>query len=79
MQVLMGDLNFVQFSFEVGIAAIFGHLDIGYREELKKNYRILDKGYNCFPTNIPGTPFKRALMVSHKQSHLKLLLSILNT
>lgn len=51
-----------KFSFEVGIAAIFGHLDIGYREELKKNYRILDKGYNCFPTNIPGTPFKRALM-----------------
>ncbi|KAJ4701754.1 Abscisic acid 8'-hydroxylase [Melia azedarach] len=50
-----------KFSFEVGILAIFGHLNDHYRQELKKNYLILDKGYNSFPTNIPGTPYKKAL------------------
>ncbi|KAF2309816.1 hypothetical protein GH714_005254 [Hevea brasiliensis] len=50
-----------KFSFEVGILAIFGHLESHYREELKKNYRIVDKGYNSFPTSIPGTSYKKAL------------------
>lgn len=54
----------LQFSFEVGILAIFGHLESHYREELKKNYRIVDKGYNSFPTSLPGTSYKKALSVS---------------
>uniref|UniRef100_A0A2N9FZU6 (+)-abscisic acid 8'-hydroxylase n=1 Tax=Fagus sylvatica TaxID=28930 RepID=A0A2N9FZU6_FAGSY len=33
-----------------------------YREELKKNYLIVDKGYNSFPNNIPGSPYKKALL-----------------
>ncbi|CAN6682142.1 unnamed protein product [Malus baccata var. baccata] len=49
-------------SFEVGILAIFGNLEAHYKEELKKNYTIVDKGYNSFPTNIPGTPYKKALL-----------------
>ncbi|XP_059455748.1 abscisic acid 8'-hydroxylase CYP707A1-like [Corylus avellana] len=49
-------------SFEVGILAIFGHLDARYSEELKKNYSLVDNGYNSFPTNIPGTPYKMALL-----------------
>ncbi|KAL4566236.1 hypothetical protein LXL04_030348 [Taraxacum kok-saghyz] len=49
-------------SFEVGILAIFGHLDASQKEELKQNYRILDKGYNSFPTKLPGTPFKKAFL-----------------
>jgi hypothetical protein len=54
----------LQFSFEVGILAIFGNLEAHYREELKRNYRIVDKGYNSFPTSLPGTPFKKAVLVS---------------
>ncbi|KAF7830623.1 Abscisic acid 8'-hydroxylase 4 [Senna tora] len=51
-----------RFSFEVGILAVFGHLEPPLKEELKKNYSILDRGYNSFPTSIPGTPFKNALL-----------------
>ncbi|KAK7383136.1 hypothetical protein VNO78_28807 [Psophocarpus tetragonolobus] len=51
-----------RFSFEVGILTIFGHLEPRLREELKKNYRIVDAGYNSFPTCIPGTQYKKALL-----------------
>ncbi|XP_031267204.1 abscisic acid 8'-hydroxylase CYP707A1-like isoform X4 [Pistacia vera] len=59
-----------KFSFEVGILAIFGHLKDHYKEELKKNYCILDKGYNSFPTNIPGTPYKKALLARKRLSQI---------
>ncbi|CAJ1972690.1 unnamed protein product [Sphenostylis stenocarpa] len=49
-------------SFEVGILTTFGHLEPRLREELKKNYRIVDAGYNSFPTCIPGTQYKKALL-----------------
>ncbi|KAB2082637.1 hypothetical protein ES319_A05G211400v1 [Gossypium barbadense] len=55
-----------KFSFEVGILMIFGRLEARYREELKKNYFIVDKGYNSFPTNIPGTPYRKALQAEQK-------------
>ncbi|KAJ4965638.1 hypothetical protein NE237_017487 [Protea cynaroides] len=51
-----------KFSFDVGILAIFGSLDVNHKEELKKNYFIVDKGYNSFPTNIPGTPYYSAVL-----------------
>lgn len=51
-------------SFEVGILAIFGRLEASYREELKKNYTIVERGYNSLPTKLPGTPYKKALQVS---------------
>ncbi|CAM8939104.1 unnamed protein product [Rhodiola kirilowii] len=49
-------------SFEVGILAIFGgnRDTLQYTEELKKNYSILTKGYNSFPTVIPGTLYDKA-------------------
>ncbi|KAK6792764.1 hypothetical protein RDI58_011845 [Solanum bulbocastanum] len=50
-----------KFSFEVGILAIFGHLDGHVKEELKKNYSIVDKGYNSFPINLPGSLYRKAL------------------
>ncbi|KAL8541387.1 hypothetical protein ACS0TY_002592 [Phlomoides rotata] len=56
------------FSFEVGILAIVGHLDKQRKEELKNNYCILDKGYNSFPTNLPGTPYHKALMARRRLS-----------
>ncbi|KAL0438719.1 UNVERIFIED_CONTAM: Abscisic acid 8'-hydroxylase [Sesamum latifolium] len=48
-------------SFEVGILAIFGHLEPHYKEELQKNYTIVERGYNSFPTNLPGTRYRKAL------------------
>ncbi|XP_061364157.1 abscisic acid 8'-hydroxylase CYP707A1-like [Gastrolobium bilobum] len=50
-----------RFSFEVGTLAVFGNLEPRLREELKKNYWIVDTGYNSFPTRIPGTQYKNAL------------------
>ncbi|KAI4321517.1 hypothetical protein MLD38_034887 [Melastoma candidum] len=51
-----------KFSFEVGILAVFGNLENHYREELKKNYCLVDRGYNCFPWNIPGSRYRKALL-----------------
>ncbi|RRT51850.1 hypothetical protein BHE74_00023012 [Ensete ventricosum] len=52
----------LQLSFDVGILTIFGgRLDERYKVELKKNYFIVDKGYNSFPTYIPGTPYHKAI------------------
>lgn len=52
-----------QYSFEVGIIAVFGKLENEYKEKLKQKYCILDKGYNCFPTRLPGTAYSKALSV----------------
>ncbi|XP_044488829.1 abscisic acid 8'-hydroxylase 4-like [Mangifera indica] len=51
-----------KFSFDVGILFIFGNLDGSHREKLKNNYNIVNKGYNSFPTNIPGTAYHKALL-----------------
>ncbi|OIV93284.1 hypothetical protein TanjilG_23125 [Lupinus angustifolius] len=50
-----------KFSFNIGILSVFGHLDNNYREKLKENYNIVEKGYNSFPTRIPGTAYSKAL------------------
>jgi (+)-abscisic acid 8'-hydroxylase len=39
-------------------------LEAQYREEMKRNYRIVDKGYNSFATSLPGTPYRKAVLVS---------------
>jgi hypothetical protein len=39
-------------------------LEDNYREKLKENYSIVEKGYNSFPTRIPGTAYSKALLVS---------------
>ncbi|RWR84159.1 abscisic acid 8'-hydroxylase 4 [Cinnamomum micranthum f. kanehirae] len=57
-------------SFDVGILAIFGRLDADIKEELKKNYRIIDKGYNSFPTNIPGTKYYNAVSARKRLSKI---------
>ncbi|CAH8372885.1 unnamed protein product [Eruca vesicaria subsp. sativa] len=51
-----------KFAFDVGILAVFGHLECSYKEILKHNYNIVDKGYNSFPMNLPGTSYHKALM-----------------
>ncbi|KAF6144008.1 hypothetical protein GIB67_017616 [Kingdonia uniflora] len=51
-----------KFTFDIGILSTLGKLDTRYKEELKKNYLIVDKGYNSFPTEIPGTRYKNAVL-----------------
>uniref|UniRef100_A0A9I9DHG0 Abscisic acid 8'-hydroxylase 4 n=2 Tax=Cucumis melo TaxID=3656 RepID=A0A9I9DHG0_CUCME len=55
-----------KYSFEVGIIAVFGKLENEYKEKLKQKYCILDKGYNCFPTRLPGTGYSKALSARKK-------------
>ncbi|XP_073014338.1 abscisic acid 8'-hydroxylase 3 [Typha latifolia] len=56
-------------SFDVGILVIFGgRLDERCKEELKKNYVIVNKGYNSFPTKIPGTMYYKAIQ-ARKRLH----------
>ncbi|KAE9597265.1 hypothetical protein Lal_00007458 [Lupinus albus] len=50
-----------KFSFNIGILSVFGHLDNNYRKKLKENYNVVEKGYNSFPTRIPGTAYSKAL------------------
>ncbi|KAK9000534.1 hypothetical protein V6N11_081027 [Hibiscus sabdariffa] len=59
-----------KFSFDVGILSIFGHLDEGYKEKLEENYRIVDKGYNSFPTRIPGSAYHKALQARKRLNQI---------
>ncbi|KAJ0700700.1 putative (+)-abscisic acid 8'-hydroxylase [Helianthus annuus] len=55
-----------KFAFEVGVLSIFGQLDKIYRDMLRENYSILEKGYNCFPTKLPGTAYHKSLMARRR-------------
>ncbi|XP_019169663.1 PREDICTED: abscisic acid 8'-hydroxylase 4-like [Ipomoea nil] len=57
-----------EFSFEVGILAIFGNLEKKYREGLMENYCIVDKGYNSFPTNLPA--YNKAIMARKRLNQI---------
>ncbi|KAL5714167.1 (+)-abscisic acid 8'-hydroxylase [Ranunculus cassubicifolius] len=57
-------------SFNVGILTTFGRLDAFHKAELKKNYLIMDKGYNSFPSNIPGTAYKNAVLARKQLSQI---------
>ncbi|KAF9599953.1 hypothetical protein IFM89_001988 [Coptis chinensis] len=59
-----------KFAFDIGILTIFGPLDTYYKEELKKNYLIVDKGYNSFPSYIPGTTYKNAILARKRLSEI---------
>ncbi|PKU63647.1 abscisic acid 8'-hydroxylase 3 isoform X2 [Dendrobium catenatum] len=51
-----------EMSFDVGILIIFGeHLSKQRKNEIKRNYFIVDKGYNSFATSIPGTAYSNAI------------------
>ncbi|CAH9111188.1 unnamed protein product [Cuscuta epithymum] len=60
-QVITTFSEMQKISFEVGILMIFGHLKDHYKEELKKNYCIVEKGYNSFPTRFPRSPYVKAM------------------
>ncbi|XP_076895225.1 abscisic acid 8'-hydroxylase CYP707A2-like [Bidens hawaiensis] len=49
------------FTFNVALLSIFGKDEVLYREDLKRCYYILEKGYNSMPINIPGTLFHKSM------------------
>ncbi|GAA0158686.1 oxygenase [Lithospermum erythrorhizon] len=49
------------YTFNVALLSIFGKDEVLYREDLKRCYHILEKGYNSMPINLPGTLFHKAM------------------
>ena len=57
-------IRLFQLSFDVGIVTIFGgRLDERRKAELRRNYSVVEKGYNCFPNSLPGTLYHKAMQV----------------
>ncbi|CBI29200.3 hypothetical protein AAG906_005620 [Vitis piasezkii] len=65
------------YTFNVALLSIFGKDEILYREELKKCYYILEKGYNSMPINIPGTLFNKSMKA--RKELAQILAKILST
>ncbi|KAK2349425.1 abscisic acid 8'-hydroxylase CYP707A2 [Trifolium repens] len=65
-QVVNAFQEMKKFSFNIGILSVFGNLEGNYREKLKENYNIVEKGYNSFPTRIPGTAYSKALLARQR-------------
>ncbi|CAA6664967.1 unnamed protein product [Spirodela intermedia] len=54
-------------SFDIGILTIFGRgMEEQCKEELKKNYYIVDKGYNSLPNRLPGTLYSKAIVARQR-------------
>ncbi|CAA2999333.1 abscisic acid 8 -hydroxylase 1-like [Olea europaea subsp. europaea] len=49
------------YTFNVALLFMFGRDEVLYREDLKRCYYILEKGYNSMPVNLPGTLFHKAM------------------
>ncbi|KAL1827542.1 hypothetical protein ACET3Z_005954 [Daucus carota] len=50
-----------KYAFDVAIISAFGTSMEVEIEEIKQLYRVLEKGYNSMPFNVPGTPFHKAM------------------
>ncbi|XP_076906220.1 abscisic acid 8'-hydroxylase CYP707A2-like [Bidens hawaiensis] len=49
------------FTFNVSLLSILGKDELVNREDLKRCYYILEKGYNSMPINLPGTLFHKSM------------------
>ncbi|EPS66684.1 hypothetical protein M569_08091, partial [Genlisea aurea] len=58
------------YAFNVALLSILGKEEIHYREDLKRCYYILEKGYNSMPVNLPGTLFHRAMKARKELSRI---------
>lgn len=66
----------LQYAFNVALLSIFGKDEVLYREDLKRCYYILEKGYNSMPINLPGTLFHKAMKA--RKELAKILAKILS-
>ncbi|XP_024032578.1 abscisic acid 8'-hydroxylase 1-like, partial [Morus notabilis] len=58
------------FAFNVSLLSIFGKDQELCREDLKRCYFILEKGYNSMPINFPGTLFHKAMKARKELSQI---------
>ncbi|PIN12556.1 Cytochrome P450 CYP4/CYP19/CYP26 subfamily [Handroanthus impetiginosus] len=58
------------YTFNVALLSIFGKDEVLYREDLKKCYYIIEKGYNSMPINLPGTLFNEAMKARRKLARI---------
>ncbi|KAG2239705.1 hypothetical protein Bca4012_023601 [Brassica carinata] len=58
------------YTFNVALLSIFGKDEVLYREDLKRCYYILEKGYNSMPINLPGTLFHKAMKARKELSQI---------
>ncbi|GER28187.1 cytochrome P450 [Striga asiatica] len=63
------------YTFNVALLSIFGKDEVLYREDLKRCYYELEKGYNSMPVNLPGTLFYKAIRARKEMA--KILANIL--
>ncbi|PKI76516.1 hypothetical protein CRG98_003067 [Punica granatum] len=70
-------LELKTYAFNVALLSIFGKDEIKYREDLKRCYYILEKGYNSMPINLPGTLFHKSMKARRELSQI--LARILHT
>lgn len=60
----------------MALLSILGKDEAQYREDLKRCYYILEKGYNSMPINLPGTLFHKAMKA--RKELAKILAKILS-
>ncbi|XP_042485648.1 abscisic acid 8'-hydroxylase CYP707A2-like [Macadamia integrifolia] len=58
------------YSFNVAIQSIVGKDEIRYKEQLKRCYYIIEKGYNSMPINLPGTLFHKSMKAREEISEI---------
>jgi (+)-abscisic acid 8'-hydroxylase len=58
------------YTFNVALLSIFGKDEVLYREDLKRCYYILEKGYNSMPVNLPGTLFHKSMKARKELSQI---------
>ncbi|KAG6389641.1 hypothetical protein SASPL_151113 [Salvia splendens] len=58
------------YAFNVALLSILGKDEAQYREDLKRCYYILEKGYNSMPINLPGTLFHKAMKARKELSRI---------
>nr|AFP74114.1 ABA 8'-hydroxylase CYP707A1 [Phelipanche ramosa]AIU34491.1 ABA 8'-hydroxylase CYP707A1 [Phelipanche ramosa] len=58
------------YTFNVALLSIFGKDEVLYREDLKRCYYNLEKGYNSMPINFPGTLFYKAMKARNELAQI---------
>lgn len=59
-----------KYAFDVGVLKIFGEQEELDKEELKRAYQALERGYNSFPIDIAGTPYNAAMKARKRLSSI---------